>query len=67
MTCFEIISNVGTARGCYVEAIDLATEGNFEEAEKKMKAKMGNTGDIKAEITELDAPAVIPQNLLERV
>ncbi len=32
-----------------------------------MKAKMGNTGDVKVEITELDAPAVIPQNLLERV
>ena len=35
MTCFEIVSNVGTARGCYVEAIDLATEENFEETEKK--------------------------------
>jgi len=32
-----------------------------------MKAKMWNTGDVKVEITELDAPAVIPQNLLERV
>ena len=37
MTCFEIISNVGTARGCYVEAIDLATEGKFEEAERKIE------------------------------
>lgn len=23
MTCFEIVSNVGTARGCYVEAIEV--------------------------------------------
>ena len=32
MICFEIISNVGMARGSYVEAIDLATEGKFDEA-----------------------------------
>ena len=32
MTCFEIISNVGMARGSYIEAIDLATEGKFDEA-----------------------------------
>ncbi len=39
----------------------------FRGNREKMKAKMGNTGDVKVEITELDAPAVIPQNLLERV
>lgn len=37
LVCFEIISNVGMARGSYVEAIDLATEGKFEEAEKKIE------------------------------
>lgn len=37
MTCFEIISNVGMARGSYIEAIDLATEGKFEEAEAKIE------------------------------
>ena len=37
MTCFEIISNVGMARGSYIEAIDLATEGKFDEAEAKIE------------------------------
>lgn len=35
---FEIISNVGTARSNYIEAIQLAKEGKFEEAEELMKA-----------------------------
>ena len=38
MICFEIISNVGMARGSYVEAIDLATEGKFDEARAKIEA-----------------------------
>lgn len=37
MTCFQIISSVGMARGSYIEAIDLANEGKFEEAEAKIK------------------------------
>ena len=37
MICFEIISNVGMARGSYVEAIDLATEGKFDEARAKIE------------------------------
>ena len=37
MICFNIISNVGMARGSYIEAIDLATAGKFEEAEAKVK------------------------------
>lgn len=41
LICFEIISNVGTARGCYVEAIDLATEGKYEEAEQKIAEGSG--------------------------
>lgn len=36
MTCFQIISSVGMARGSYIEAIDLANEGKFEEAEAKI-------------------------------
>lgn len=34
---FEIISNVGTARSNYIEAIQLAKEGKFEEADEMMK------------------------------
>ena len=33
---FNIISAVGTARSCYIEAIHYAKEGNFEEAENMM-------------------------------
>lgn len=31
MACFEIIANVGSARSCFIEAIDLAGEGKIEE------------------------------------
>lgn len=37
LICFQIISSVGMARGSYIEAIDLATEGKFDEAEAKIK------------------------------
>lgn len=37
MICFNIISNVGMARASYIEAIDLAQEGRFQEAEDKVK------------------------------
>lgn len=37
MTCFEIISYVGTAKSCYVEAITKAKEGDFEGAEALIK------------------------------
>lgn len=33
---FEIISNVGIARSCYIEAIRAAKAGNYEEAEAKL-------------------------------
>ena len=33
MTCMMIISNVGMARSCYIEAIDKAEEGKIEEAQ----------------------------------
>ena len=35
--CFQIISTVGTARSCYIEAIQMAKEGNFEEAMTRIK------------------------------
>lgn len=37
LICFQIISSVGMARGSYIEAIDFAAEGKFEEAEAKIK------------------------------
>lgn len=36
IACFEIIANVGTARSCFIEAIDLAGEGKIEEAEARV-------------------------------
>ena len=32
--CFELISTAGDARSSYIEAIQAAGEGNFEEAER---------------------------------
>lgn len=32
LKCFEIITNVGSAKSCYIEAIALAKEGKFDEA-----------------------------------
>lgn len=37
MTCFQIISSVGMARTCFIEAIDHAIDENFEQAESKIK------------------------------
>lgn len=34
LACFEIISNVGTAKSCYINAIHKAKEGDYEEAKK---------------------------------
>ncbi len=36
MISFEIISNVGMARSCYIEAIDFAIEHKIDEAEAKV-------------------------------
>ncbi|MGN1013743.1 MAG: PTS lactose/cellobiose transporter subunit IIA [Butyricicoccus sp.] len=30
--CFQIITNVGSAKSCFIEAIGLAKEGKFDEA-----------------------------------
>ena len=37
VACFEIISNVGMARSCYIEAIDAANAGDIEGAQAKLK------------------------------
>ena len=37
MTCFEIISYVGTAKSCYVNAITKAKEGDFDAAQELIK------------------------------
>lgn len=37
MVCFELISAVGSARSCYVEAIHQAQEGCFDEALESVK------------------------------
>ena len=37
LTCFEIISNVGMARSLFIEAIQSAKEGDFEDAHRKIK------------------------------
>ena len=34
LIAFEIISSVGTARSCYIEAISEAKKGNYEKAEE---------------------------------
>jgi len=34
LVSFKIISSVGTARSFFIQAIDLAAEGKFDEAEK---------------------------------
>ena len=34
LICFQIISNVGGARSCFIEAIQEAKAGNYEEAAK---------------------------------
>ena len=37
LACFQIITYVGTARSCYINAIQLAKEGKFDEAEALIK------------------------------
>ena len=37
LICFEIISNVGTARSMFIDAIQEAKEKNFEECEKRIE------------------------------
>ena len=37
LICFEIISSVGMARSLYIEAIQEAKTGNFEQAQELIK------------------------------
>lgn len=37
LICFQIISNVGGARSCFIEAIQQAKAGEFDEAQKTME------------------------------
>lgn len=37
MTCFEIISYVGTAKSCYVNALEAAKQGDFDGAAALIK------------------------------
>ena len=37
MISFQIIASVGTARSLYIEAIDLASEGKYDEARANIK------------------------------
>ena len=37
LICFEIISSVGMARSLYIEAIQEAKAGNFEQAQELIK------------------------------
>lgn len=37
LTCFKIISSVGTARSLYIEAIQAAKNGQFEKARELVK------------------------------
>lgn len=34
--CFEIITNVGGAKSCFVESVGLAKKGQFDEAREKI-------------------------------
>lgn len=37
LACFQIITYVGTARSCFINAIQCAKEGKFDEAAEMMK------------------------------
>lgn len=37
LIAFQMIAAAGTAKGCYLEALSLAKEGRFQEAEEKLK------------------------------
>lgn len=37
LVAFNIIASVGTARSCYIDAIDLAAQGDYEAARAQIK------------------------------
>lgn len=67
MLCFEIISNVGMAKSCYIEAVKLARTGGIEEG--KAKIKEGEEFFLKghrahSKFIELDASDKLPNTRL---
>lgn len=69
LVSFEIISHVGGARSCYVEAIQLAKEGKFEEAKEKIKEgeqlhTIGHQAHSKLIQKEASGEHVVPNLLL---
>ncbi len=49
---FQIIAGVGCARSCYIDAIHLARDGKFEEAEAKRSPRASS---IMPRVTRLTA------------
>lgn len=42
LMCFNIISSVGAARSCFIEAIDMAADGKFDDAQKLIEEGQKN-------------------------
>lgn len=64
---FEIISNVGTARSCYIEAISYAKKFDFEMAEKLMNdgVEAFNSGHAAhAGLIQMEANNELPFSLI---
>ena len=58
MTCFEIISYVGTAKSCYINAVAKAKEGDFEAAEALIAQgdeAYGGGHDVHLKLLQADA------------
>lgn len=69
LICFQIISAVGTARSMYIEAIDEAKKGNFDQAEALVKEGeetfvQGHTAHAQLIAQEADGKPVTPNMLL---
>ncbi|MCH3968601.1 MAG: PTS lactose/cellobiose transporter subunit IIA [Atopobiaceae bacterium] len=68
LVCFEIISSVGAARSSFIEAIDLAAEGDVEAAKAKVTEGAGffSAGHAKhAELIQQEASGDhVPAGLL---
>ena len=46
MTCFEIISYVGTAKSMYINAVQKAKEGDFDAAAPLLSGRMEKDGTL---------------------
>ena len=66
MIAFQIIAAVGTARSLYIEAIDLAAEGKYEEA-YAMFEELGNYKDSQKFLSRfVYFPTVLTYTLFDR-